>query len=439
MAENGRKNVFVLGQDEFNEAKLSQVHGSQECEFHSLLDYYYIHSFADNPMSQIMDSARQQLKDFEGSIDGLIWLWDFPGCLMGPVLCEEFGLPTPSPASVFICENKYLSRVHQEKIIPECTPRFWGFNPAEENIVERAELQYPFWVKPVTGFSGHLGFEIKSDADFRQALAKIDKKENLFAEPYWYLEQQIDLPEDMEPASEKMFIAEQIISGKQCTLEGFVFNGEFGFEGIIDSFRYPNRMSFSRYQYPSRLPAKVQRRMYEKAQKILSYVGYDNAAFNIEFFWDRKKDKIWLLEINTRISQSHCDLFKKVDGQLSHKIPLDIALGRRPDLPKRQGDYKLAAKLFLRNFENGTVTNVPNEEQIKRLEEEFDATIYITVNEGMKLEDLKWQDSYSYVLAIVYVGSQSQKELVDKFDQCVNRLDIEVDDRKVRSKQERII
>ena len=46
-------------------------------------------------------------------------------------------------------------------------------------------------------------------------------------------------------------------------------------------------------------------------EKIISHIGFDNSAFNIEYYWDRGRDKIWLLEINTRVSQSHSDVLKK--------------------------------------------------------------------------------------------------------------------------------
>ncbi|MGM0540628.1 MAG: D-alanine--D-alanine ligase, partial [Thermodesulfobacteriota bacterium] len=37
---------------------------------------------------------------------------------------------------------------------------------------------------------------------------------------------------------------------------------------------------------------------------------------------------------------------------------------------------------------------------------------------GMKLSEIPEQDSYSYATAFIYLGANSQKELVDKFQQC---------------------
>lgn len=373
-----KKNILVLGNDSFNAARLDQLARESDYNFHWLLDYDYIHSFQQNSMSAIMENARSQIRQFTGTIDGLINLWDFPGCLMAPILCKELNLISPSPASVFQCENKYLSRIQQQNVIPDCVPKFYGFDPAQSDIIENKTLPYPFWIKPVIGFSGHLGFHVRSEQDFVQALERIHDRQDLFTKPYRYLEQHIELSPDMQHAGEKTFIAEQIIGGKQFTLEGFMVEGDVEFHGIIDSYRHPNRMSFSRYEYPSILSGKMKSRICEKANTIMRQAGFDNGTFNIEFFYDRRKDKLWLLEINTRISQSHCELFRRVDGQLSHQIVVDIALGRRPQMPKRQGKFKVAGKLFLRAFNDGRVTHVPDRDKIERLEEEFDAIIYPT-------------------------------------------------------------
>ncbi|NIR28776.1 MAG: ATP-grasp domain-containing protein, partial [Gammaproteobacteria bacterium] len=92
----------------------------------------------------------------------------------------------------------------------------------------------------------------------------------------------------------------QVIGGRQCTLEGYVHEGEVVPYGIVDSIRYPQVLSFFYYLYPSKLPERVQERMGELTKTVMTHIGFDNSAFNIEFFWDEVQDQIWLLEINTR-------------------------------------------------------------------------------------------------------------------------------------------
>ena len=65
--------------------------------------------------------------------------------------------------------------------------------------------------------------------------------------------------------------------------------------------------------------------MREISGRALTHVGFDNAAFNIEFFWEPATDAIRLLEINTRIAQHHSDLFEKVHGASNHQAMIDVA------------------------------------------------------------------------------------------------------------------
>jgi acetyl/propionyl-CoA carboxylase alpha subunit len=219
-------------------------------------------------------------------------------------------------------------------------------------------------------------------------------------------------------------MAESIIGGRQCTVEGYVHDGEVVPYGIVDSIRYPGVISFFRYQYPSKLPARVQRKMNELTGRIMSPVGYDNAAFNIDFFWDEALDKVWLLEINTRISQSHCDLFEKVDGVSNQQVTIDLALGRRPDMPSREGQFAIAAKFFNRVFfRDATVSEVPTPEQIRALETKFPGTIIVPqVREGMRLSELPEQDSYSYALAYIWMGARNQSSLLRNYERVVRSM-----------------
>jgi biotin carboxylase len=189
-------------------------------------------------------------------------------------------------------------------------------------------------------------------------------------------------------------------------------------------------ISFFRYQYPSKLPARIQRTMNDVTRRIMSHIGFDNSAFNIEYFWDEVQDKIWLLEINTRISQSHCDLFEKVDGVSNHQVTIDLALGQRPDMPSREGEFGLAAKCFLRVFySDATVTRVPTPEEIAAIEAKIPGTIIMPqVEEGMRLSDLPEQDSYSYALAYIYLGAKDQSTLVRNYNRVHKQLKFEFTD-----------
>ena len=64
------------------------------------------------------------------------------------------------------------------------------------------------------------------------------------------------------------FIAEEALRGVQVTVDGFMDGGRATVTGVVDSVMYPGTSSFERFEYPSRLPAAVQRRMAEVAARL---------------------------------------------------------------------------------------------------------------------------------------------------------------------------
>src|SRR5690554_6475960 len=106
---------------------------------------------------------------------------------------------------------------------------------------------------------------------------------------------------------------------------------------------------------------------------------------------------------------------------------VDLALGRNPrDLARGQGPYQTSGKWFLRRFTDGVVTRVPSEEEIAALEEELpDTTIEVAVKAGERLSEGEGEDSFSYVLAEIFLGGRDEVELSSRFDRCVEALRFE--------------
>jgi hypothetical protein len=345
-----------------------------------------------------------------------------------PVLCERFRVPGPSLESVLKCEHKYWSRLEQQKVIPEHIPRFTVFSPFEDNALDRIPLKFPFWIKPIKSTASQLGFRIGNKRDFQRAVSVLREKIGLF-KPFDYLLDSAELPHEVARVNSSYCLAEEIMSGVQCTLEGYVQNGQVRTYGIIDSIREPNRTTFARYQYPSRLPRKVQEEMARITERVMHRIGFDQSAFNVEFFWNEKQNRIWFLEINTRIPQSHSDLFQKVDGVSNHQIMLDVALNRDPWFPRRQGKYRVAGKFFLREYQDKLITGIPTKEDLEAINRKIPGTfIDLQGKVGMRLSDIPEQDSYSYATAFIYLGADNQKELLDKFKQCRKMLKYEYQD-----------
>ena len=423
-----KKNIFILGLDDFNLQMLNKLPGADQYNFIGLIDIHKMISSGRYYLEDMLNLAQHELDNFKEPIDAIVGYTDFPVSTMVPILCERYGVPGPSLESVIKCEHKYWSRLEQYKSVPEYIPDFHKFNPFADDPLAEIPLQFPFWVKPVKSTASQLGFRINNKKDFQDAIEVIRRKIGQFR-PFDFLMNSLQLPEEIADVNSSFCVAEQIIGGRQCTLEGYAHNGKIRTYGIVDSIRDANRTTFSRYQYPSSLPKNVQKKMAEITEKTISYAGFDNSAFNVEFYWNEKDNKIWLLEINTRIPQSHSDLFDKVDGFSNHYYMIKAALGEDPGLPKGKGEFNIAGKFFLREYKDKLITAVPSREDLVNLNYNLPGTLVDFQGQaGMKLSEIPEQDSYSYAIAFIYLGAENQKALREKYKEVIKSMKIEYRD-----------
>jgi len=424
------KNVFIVGLNDYNHERLRHLRGADQIDFHGVIEPAAVYETEEFDIPAMLKEAEEKLSGFDGKVDAIAGYMDFPVSTMLPILCNKFGTRTTSLESLLKCEHKYWSRKVQKEAIPDHVPKFTAFDPFDDqalSTIGEAGLRFPFFVKPIKSSGSRLGFRIDKPEDFDFAVEKLRNDIGTISEPFNFVLEQADLPEEIREVDGGYCMAEQIIGGRQCTVEGYVYEGEVVPYGIVDSIRYPQVLSFFYYMYPSKLPDNVQETMRDLTKKIMSHIGFDNSAFNIEFFWDEVQNQIWLLEINTRISQSHCDLFEKVDGISHQQVTVDLSLGRRPDMPSGEGDYNVAGKFFYRVFfTDATVGSVPGKEELENAASKVPGT-YIApqVHEGMRLSDLPEQDSYSYAIAYIWMGANKQSSLLWNYERVIKNLNFE--------------
>ena len=426
-----RKNVFLIGLNDADLARLKSIRNADRYAFHGVLDPAEVLETYDFPVEDMLGRAEEEMRRWEAdtgrTIDGIGAYLDFPVSTMLPLLCDRLDKRGPKLENLLKCEHKYWSRLVQKEVIPQHIPRFQAFDPFDDGAFARIDLELPFWIKPIKACGAMLGFYIENREQFGQAILQIRRQIHLISEPFNYILEQAALPKKVTDTRGHFFLAESIIRGWQCTLEGYVLETDIQPMGFIDSLRYENGISFFRYEYPSVLPDLIQNQMIEIAKKVIAHTGLDNCAFNIEFFWNLEQEKIWLLEINPRVSQSHSDIFAKVDGQSNQQITVQVACGEKPDFPRWQGQFACAAKFFWRIFTgDARVTRIPTEAEIQEVQKRHPGTdIHPQVKEGMKLSDLLEQDSYSYAICHLFIGGKDRKELLDKYKDCMEMLPFE--------------
>ncbi|KAF0676641.1 ATP-grasp domain-containing protein [Profundibacterium mesophilum] len=427
------RNVFVVGLNDYNAERLKTLRMVEDVVFHQLLTPAQVYETQEFDIPSMLAEAEATLDAFDGSIDAIVGYMDFPVSTMLPLLSRKYGTPNTSLESLLKCEHKFWSRKVMAEVIPDHVPAFTAFDPFDDDALSKigeSNLRFPFFVKPIKSSGSRLGFRIDSPEDFDFAVQKLRAEIGQISEPFNVVLDRADLPDDIRAIEGHYCMAERVIGGRQCTVEGYVHDGEVTLYGTVDSIRYPQVLSFFYYLYPSTLPRQVQDQMWKISRKVMKHIGYDNAGFNIEYFWDEVDDKIWLLEINTRIAQSHCDLFEMVDGVSHQQVTVDLGLGRKPDMPQRQGTQNVAAEFFYRVFfGDATAARVPSRAEIEVAAEQVEGTrIVSNLSKGMKLSELPEQDAYSFAVASVWMGAGTTSKLLWNYEQVMKRLNYEFTD-----------
>ncbi|KNX38709.1 ATP-binding protein [Luteipulveratus halotolerans] len=425
-----QRHVFVLGLTDLHEGELSTVR-DDDVTFHGLLDYDALVSDSAYDFDALLDQARAQLAEFDGPVDAILTHWDFPTSVLGPMLAAERGLPAPSLTSVLRCEHKYWSRLEQRAAVPEVVPAFTAFDPFADRPLDHIDLDFPFWVKPIKAHSSNLGFKVTDAHDLDAAVEQIRAEITGVGDAFDQVLRRVDLPQELGDAGGSTCLAEEVVEGIQVAPEGSMSGGHYAVHGVFDMRKDSDGLSIRELDYPAAtVPQEVQQRCIDTTERLLRHIGYDDACFNAEYMWDESTDTLRMIEVNTRISQSHSDLFAKVDGRSNHQVALDVALGKRPRMPHREGRFAVAAQHMVVHDEDAVVRRVPDERDLERIADRFPGTeVAVKVQPGDRLSDLPHQDSYRYVLATVYAGDASRDALASRLDQIERMLTFDLENR----------
>ena len=344
----------------------------------------------------------------------------YPGMSAASIIARRLGLPGPTPESVMCCEHKYYSRMAQKRVVPHAVPEFHLIEPGNAGS-GLANIAFPAFLKPVKSCMSINAHRIHDPEQLREMTRSALLPEG-FIRPF----NEMLKAYTPYPLHASYLLVESLLSGLQVSLEGYVCGGTMTVMGILDAIMFPGTISFRRFQYPSRLSADVQARMTEIAQRFLAGIGYDNAPFNMELFYDPRTDRIHIIEVNPKIASQFADLFMKVDGQSAFSVLLQVAMGEAPVWKRRHGKFRIAASCVLRTFSDQRVLRVPSKVCVDEVVSDYpDAQIEIHAAPGGNLSD-QMQDAQSFRYALVNIGADSESELDNKLADIASRLDFKL-------------
>ncbi len=392
-----RKRILVLFPKDWDRLQFGQARFEERYDFVyagfdlfsfpgnvRLLDFS-IHRFVEQVAKR---AARQR-------IDAVISNNEQFGTLAAAAVAQRLGLPGNAVSAVLLAQHKYHARQAMAEVAPEAVPPFAVF-PYTVSRPEEVGLAPPYFAKPVK-------------ATFSVLARRIDRFEELLELLRFKPLERYIIKRLVKPFNDLMrrdsdfaidahhMIAEGLLEGIQVNMDGFLDDGRLRIVGIIDEHFYPGTNHFSRFEYPSVLPAAVQGRMAELAGRVLARIGYRHGFFNMEFAWDPLTDRIGIVEINPRLASQLAYLYECVDGLNLHDMVLDLALGESPRVEPSPQSWTRAASFVYRKFD-GSGATPPTAEMLSRVGRDFpQAQLMQYHKRGAALRrEMKWLGSHRY-------------------------------------------
>ena len=317
--------------------------------------------------------------------DGVVGTKD-QSALLAAVIARRRRLPGPAPEALLRCQHKPSARAIGREVVPEATPSF--------AVVDGdLPLEAPFFLKPVVGRLSHNAFRVENERELA-ALPPLDRHTIRHA--------RIAALAGADEGWATGFIAEELLSGLEVTLEGYVHGGRVTVIGVTDSVKYPGTNSFERFEYPTALPEARQDELAAVAARLMPALGFDEGFFNVEFFVP-DGGPAQVIEVNGRIASQFAPLAAAVDGRSTYGALFALACGDDPGWePQREGSA--AVSYVLRVFADAFVVAVPPAEP----------ALEVLVEPGRALSEQGVNDAESFRLAIVYEAGETRAQAVER-------------------------
>jgi biotin carboxylase len=316
-------------------------------------------------------------------------------------VADRLGLPGPSPESFMRCHDKLEARRWQQRIVPEATPRFALLDLDDRDA--DPPMPFPFFMKPTTGHLSQLAFTIRDRGGLHSAMARVRRELDAVT---WF-------DRHLEKGEFRRMLAEELLTGRQVTFEGFMHQGDLTPVGVTDSVLHPNGISFLRFDYPSAIPSELQRRMAGIAEQFMRGIEFEGSLFNMEFFVGPDGD-LRIIEVNGRMASQFGPLVKAVHGVSTYELQLDLVSGGSPELPPAREDL-VASSFVLRTYEDAVVEAVPD--PVAVLERYPHAQVELLVRPGQLLSDND-DDVASHRLALVALAAPTREAVLARYEEA---------------------
>ena len=418
--------VLVLFAQEYDELALASLEATH-AEYEFVREGFDLFTFPENARLLWFDVERFVTnlahKYRDRRIAAVTSTQEQFGALTASLLAVRLGLPSTPLKALLTAQHKYLARQIHRESLPEHVPPFCGFR-YDADVSKAVTIKYPIFVKPVKAAFSVLAKRCKDEAALREHL-KFRVWEKIIIKrltsPFRRVSSKhLDCEIDAD-----CFIAEGCVDGAlQVCVDGYAHAGEVHVLGTVDSVMYPGTTSFMRFEYPSQLSAEHVAKLESVAKRAVEAIGFTHGLFNVELFFDPKTERITIIEINPRMAGQFSDLYERVDGKSLWALELDLALGKTPTFPHREGKFGSAASFVFREFSDAIKHAPPADEQGWLTRTYSDARLFLDLKHATsRARETKWLGNYRY--ALVHMGGKDHDDLMARFGNVCEHLDFD--------------
>ena len=418
--------VLVLFAQEYDDLALAPLE-AQHHEYEYVREGFDLFTFPENARLLWFDVERFVTllahKYRDRQIAAVVSTQEQFGALTASLLALRLGLPSTPLKALLTAQHKYLARQIHRQTLPEHVPPFCGFR-YDADVFKAVTIDYPIFVKPVKAAFSVLAKRCKDEAALRAHL-KFRVWEKIIIKRLTFPFRRVSSKHLDCDIDADCFIAEGCVDGAlQVCVDGYAHAGEVHVLGTVDSVMYPGTTSFMRFEYPSQLSAEHVAKLESVAKRAVEAIGFTHGLFNVELFFDLNSERITIIEINPRMAGQFSDLYERVDGKSLWALELELALGKTPTFPRRNGQFGSAASFVFREF-GEAVKHAPSAIEQGWLSRTYpDARLFLDLKHATsRARETKWLGNYRY--ALVHMGGRDHDDLMARFGNVCEHLDFD--------------
>jgi len=280
-----------------------------------------------NDVPALIGFLRRQHDIF--AFDGVVTICDYYIETVARV-AEELGLPKVFSSNVAAERHKHLVREAIERAgLPN--PKFCTVTSWEDACRAAGEIGYPLVIKPSDLASSAFVTLVSNESELRAGFEALER----FPRNFRHQERQ------------PLWLLEEYMTGEEVSVEACTYSGETTVLGITDKSvtGFPYFIEDG-HMFPAKLDPQLVEEVSQFVVRVLQAVGHDHGISHTEVKLTPAGPRI--VEINPRPGGNYiAELIERVTGINLLAVQLDLALGRRPELSRRDTGVKSAAIKFL--------------------------------------------------------------------------------------------